>query len=191
MTWDLDEFLDGYERPTALVPVCKRAGLLARHRELEAEVLAQRGESLGGASAELLAELEAVEREIEESVRVFRLSALSHQEWADLMAQHPPTPEQRKEGHGANPDTFGPAALAACAVEPAVTVEQAQRLQQTLPPGEWETLMLELRTLNQGKVNPPKSLLLSAARRMNGASSGQQHDTESLAAGSSADVGEP
>lgn len=192
MSFDVDEFLDIYERPRKLVPICPRAGLLVEFSELEAEILqAQTRDSLGGPPSELMERLKAIEDEIEQSVRVFTLEARTTREWSDLLAAHPPTKDQAKDGHIANPDTFGPAALAACAVDPVVTVEQAVRMRETLPPSEWEALTGALSALHRERVTSPKSLLLSVVRRMSDASSTMPLSAGSLAASfSDADGGQ-
>ena len=160
---DLDAFLDGYELPVEEVPICGRAGLVADHARAEAAVLAARADAgLGGETQELLDNLAAIEAEIEASVIVFRVTAVSQRRWADLLAAHPPTSDGRKKGMPYNPESFDPAALVACAVEPAVTSEQAARLRDTLPTVEWARLMLAVLTVNQEATAPPKSLLLSA-----------------------------
>lgn len=161
---DLDAFLDGYELPVEEVPICGRAGLVADHAAAEAAVLAaQAGAGLGGAvPRELLDRIAELEAEIEESVLVFRVQALSQRAWADLLAGHPPTDDDRKKGLRYHPGTFDPAALAQCAVEPSVTIAQAGRLRDTLPPSEWARLMVAVLTVNNEATSPPKSLLLSA-----------------------------
>ncbi len=45
-----------------------------------------------------------------------------------LVAKHPPKAEQRVEGASFNIDTFAPALIAACCVEPELTMEQAKQL---------------------------------------------------------------
>lgn len=163
---DLDAFLDGYELPVEEVPICGRAGLVADHAAAEAAVLAaQAGAGLGGAvPQELLDRIAELEAEIEASVMVFRVQAVTQRAWADLLAGHPPCDEDRKKGLRYHPETFDPAALAECSVEPAVSFAQAQRLRDTLPPSEWARLMVAVLTVNNEATSPPKSLLLSALR---------------------------
>lgn len=186
MTFDVDEFLDDYTLPSEQVPVCAKAGLLAEHARIEAQILDIRSRSgLAGPPAELVAKLEQLEADIEESVKVFTLTARTYQDWADLMAAHPPTKEQKAKGHASNPDTFEPSALAACATEPPVTVEQAARMRQTLPPSEWHALMEAVARLHQEQVTAPKSLLLSVVHQASAASSAMSLLEDSLAAPSS------
>lgn len=186
MTFDVDEFLNDYTPPSEQVPVCAKAGLLAEHARLEAEILDVRSRGgLAGPPSELVAQLETVEADIEASVRVFTLTACTYQQWADLMAQHPPSKDQRSKGHISNPDTFEPAALVACATDPAVTLEQAQRMRQTLPPSEWQALMAAVARLHQEQTTAPKSLLLSVVRQASAGFSATSPTEGSLAAPSS------
>jgi hypothetical protein len=57
------------------------------------------------------------------------LTAIGAQDYDALMAEHPPTKKQKEdEGAAFNPDTFGPALIAAVITEPKLTVEQAHDL---------------------------------------------------------------
>jgi len=57
-----------------------------------------------------------------------KLKALGSKSYDDLLGQHPPTPEQKREGQTYNADTFAPALIAACAVEPALTPTEAKQI---------------------------------------------------------------
>jgi hypothetical protein len=184
VTFDVDEFLDDYEAPVEQVAVCGKAGLLAEHARLESEIVGHRS-GLGGPPSDLVERLAEVEAELERSVKVFTLEALTYQEWSDLMAAHPPSKDQRSQGHGSNPATFEPAALAACASDPPLTVEQAERMRATLPPSEWAALMGAVARLHQERTSAPKSLLLSVVRRMSEGSSTMPQVEGSLGASSS------
>jgi hypothetical protein len=45
-----------------------------------------------------------------------------------LVAKHPPKPEQRAEGSSFDMDTFAPALISACSVEPEMSVEEAKEI---------------------------------------------------------------
>lgn len=53
------------------------------------------------------------------------LVSLSATAYDKLLAEHPPTKDQKSEGHTYNPDTFAPALIAEVVVDPKLTVEQA------------------------------------------------------------------
>lgn len=191
MASSVDDFLDGYQAPVEEVPVCGRPGLISDHALLEAQVarLTVHG-TLGGPPKELLDQLAAVEAEIEASVTVFRLQAIANRPWADLLAAHPPTTEERAMGYGVHPETFEPAALAACAIDPKVSVAQAERMADTLPRSEWAALTEAVRRLHEDRSTAPKSPLLSVLRPTNADSSATPLDEGSLAEPSSGDSGE-
>lgn len=58
----------------------------------------------------------------QEHTMLFR--AVGAKEWDRLISKNPPTTEQKADGQAFNPDTFGPALLAASSVDPDLTVKQ-------------------------------------------------------------------
>lgn len=54
--------------------------------------------------------------------------AIGMAEYDKLVSKHPPTSEQRADGNSFNMDTFAPALIAACAVEPEMTVADAKEI---------------------------------------------------------------
>lgn len=191
MTVSIDDFLDGYELPVQEVAVVQRAGLIAEHARIEAEIAGHHSTgSLGGPPSELLDRLRDLEAEIERSALVVRLRALGTRQWSDLLAEHPPKKDQAQLGAQWNPETWEPAAVAACAVEPTITDEQATRMRDAIPPGEWRALVLAVLELHGERVVPPKSLLLSALALASGDSSTTPPIVESPEGGSLAGDGE-
>jgi hypothetical protein len=57
-----------------------------------------------------------------------------------------------------NPDTFPVAAIAACASDPVLTEEQAQRIHDTVRLGDWERIWATVRSLNTDQAAAPKSV---------------------------------
>ena len=76
------------------------------------------------------------------------LVAISSDEYDALLAEHPPTPDQKKDGNSYNPDTFAPALISAVLAEPKLTVEQATAIWKS---PTWNRG--ELRDLFMGCVN--------------------------------------
>jgi multidrug efflux pump subunit AcrA (membrane-fusion protein) len=70
------------------------------------------------------AEVERLEAAVDAATVVFRFTGLPRNDWEELMEAHPATPAQVEQATKAgmffgldfNPDTFQPAAVAACAV---------------------------------------------------------------------------
>jgi hypothetical protein len=54
--------------------------------------------------------------------------AIGAQEYDKLVSKHPPKPEQRIEGAAFNIDTFAPALIARCAVEPEMSEKDAKEI---------------------------------------------------------------
>lgn len=59
---------------------------------------------------------------------VVNLRAIGAKDYDDLIAKHPPTAEQKKEGGSYNVDTFAPALIAACSHEPKLTPNEAAEI---------------------------------------------------------------
>jgi len=57
-----------------------------------------------------------------------KYQAIGMRAYDKLVAKHPPKAEQRAEGSSFDIDTFAPALIAACSVEPDITVAQAKQI---------------------------------------------------------------
>jgi len=64
----------------------------------------------------------------EDDAVTLKLRAINTVVYDKLIAEHPPTKEQKAEGSHYNLDTFGPVLLATCTLEPAMTAEDAVAL---------------------------------------------------------------
>lgn len=76
----------------------------------------------------LAKQVSGLRKKIRESETEFRFRALGDREWSDLLAAHP-SPDADKMW---DPETFGPALIAACAVDPVMTAEQVKELFEVL-----------------------------------------------------------
>jgi hypothetical protein len=96
--------------------------------------------------------------------QTFELCSIGNRGWRDLVAGHPPTPEQRRDGLDHNPDTFQHAALAASIISPpGATSEMIAVLEDRLSGGRWAKLWQACLQVNRGG-DRPKSLTASAVR---------------------------
>ena len=88
-----------------------------------------------------------------------KIKALSGPAYDKLLAAHPPTKEQKADGGAYDPETFGPALLAASFVEPELTEEQALELwkSDSWSRGEISTLFFSCVELNVIGFDVPKS----------------------------------
>ena len=175
MTWTVDDFLGEYEAPTTEVEVCPRPELVIRHQELERR-LVEAGQSSSSSladsgSKDLARELQELEQEMSETARKFRFRALSRRRWRSLLAAHPPLKQHKLDNFDYHPETFPVAAIAACAIEPVMTPEDAGKLEDLLPLGQFQKLWGAVLDVNLGVSDAPKSMLATAILRMNGASS--------------------
>jgi hypothetical protein len=131
---DIADILAQAENPeyvrVATARVLIRQDLLARHEELDAELqaaIASDGmHNRTPRAPALAAELEALEAEVEAAKVEFRFRSIGKRAWADLLAAHPPTREQKKADPRVdhNPDTFPAAAIAASCVDPVLTLDK-------------------------------------------------------------------
>lgn len=84
---------------------------------------------------------------------VLRYRALGGKAYDRLVEEHPPTQKQREQGAIYNVDTFAPALIARCCIDPVLSVEQAQELydSEEWSAGETGGLFIEaLRICNAG-----------------------------------------
>lgn len=184
----LDEILAQAENPlyvrTQTAKVLLRQDLVARHRELEAELAAaiardhttndlDRAPVIAQQIADLQDEMEAAKVE-------FRFRNVGKKAWADLLAAHPPTKEQladelaRSKANGVkprlldhNPATFPIAALAASCEAPVMDEAAVLRLEAALTDTQFTALWVACIDANIGG-DVPKSLAAGQILRANG-----------------------
>ena len=156
--------------------VLLRHDLSELHAEKDAELQAMLGrhgdEISHPAVVALKDEVLALEAEIDESMVSFRFRALSARDWRVLMAGHPPTKAQKttNEQVAFNGDTFWPAAIAACLVDPALSLDEVAELESTLlTSDQWESLVATCLTVNRAG-DPGKSWAAGLIHRTSGAS---------------------
>lgn len=161
---------------TVEVQVCARGDLVDRHIQLvqelrDAERNLERTASVASDPEvqRISAEIRAVEEEQESSTVTFVLQSVTRRVWADLLAAHPPRPQDKGLDH--NPETFPQAVVAACSKTPTMTPEQANELSDVVPVAEWTKLWLAAVGLNVTPTPHPKLRAATEIARVNGASS--------------------
>lgn len=188
MPVSIDDFLGGFRAPQVVVSLTQRADLVAEHQTLTRQLdQAVRDDLAGGGhtAAEIRGRLADLEEQIAASSIEVTLRALGSQEYQRLLADHPPTPDARKAGIGFNLETFPAALIAACAVDPEISVEQAAQLCDRLSDGQFTKLWNAALLVNVGDDTAPKSVLRSATADRSATSSTTAAAEESLAASSS------
>lgn len=169
MTKTVDDLIATAQPRTEKVQVCARGDLVDRHAELVAELgvavddpsARSLGEGLTPEVERIHDEIQQVEAEMEEATVTFALRAIGSLAWQNLLRAHLPRPG-RDHRLMFNLATFPPAAVAACAVDPPVTVEQAQQMYGTdeepgvLHSAEWDKLWSAAYVLNETATPHPK-----------------------------------
>ena len=177
MTFDIDEIISKAAPRTREVRVCLDPGLVTAHEQAALDLqqaMADDDGLVGSDAVRAAAErVEQVERQIDDATHTFVLRSVSRREWADLLAKHPPSAEQRRAGHDADPDRFPVAAVAACLMEPSLSEVQVRKLAESdaMTFGEWQKLWLAALSLNLPPVPAPKLGAATELLRLNGPSS--------------------
>jgi hypothetical protein len=169
VTLSVDDLIATAQPRTITVRVCARGDLVDLHAELT-EQLRQAldddharsiGDAVGDEAARIADEIARVEAEQEEHTVEFRLRSIGSLAWANLLRSH--TPRPGIDHHlRFNLATFPPAAVAACVVEPAMSVDQACRLYGSddepgvLHSAEWDKLFGAAFSLNETETPRPK-----------------------------------
>lgn len=179
----LSRLRDPEYRPVQSVPLfIAPHQLLELHEELQREYAKASSDNIGMDSdaPDIGAKLAELEDELERDYQVvFKVGALPRRRWTDLLAAHPPTPQQRKAEQRLdfNPETFPAAAIQACLIEPALTAEQVDELENGNERGEggltdaqFNLLFNAVVSVNQSGLSAPKSVAAAAIRRMNAGS---------------------
>lgn len=83
-------------------------------------------------------------------------------DWLGLRTQHPPRDGVPADAGAFNSETFGPAAIRLCLVDPEPTDATMAYLDEVLSTGEWERLTMAVWALNEGARQAPKSRLASS-----------------------------
>lgn len=165
MTSSIGEFLGAYKAPRLTCRITARADLLSEvtRTAAEYESLKVNSESLnGGPDARRLTErMEELTAQIRDSEMEFVFEALSKGEYDRLMSTCPPLPSQAKDGFGYNPDTFPEVLIAACAVTPEITVDEARALTDTLTESQFKKLWQTSLAVNIGDDAAPKFVMPS------------------------------
>lgn len=165
----MEEILGQIRLPEDVYKLCLRPDLRVEWEKAEAELEAARRDDAGSlagvgtATKAAARRVQQIEAEMEEHTLSITLRALTHKQWTDLVAAHPPR-EDSDEGIW-NGQTFSRALLAACAAEPDVSEEQAAALVDRLTLGQWNNLQEVLFNLNSQAVDVPKSRSASETLR--------------------------
>lgn len=139
------------------VQLCLDGQLTAEADRLQAQLDAMRPRLATGSLADVDPRV-AIERELEEvhalmrdNLTTFRFRALGRKAWSDIKAKHPP----RDDNELWNPDTFAPALVAACAIEPEMALEDAEALFEVINASQVGDLWAAAYGANVGETKVP------------------------------------
>lgn len=153
---DLTEILAAATLREESVELCVDGALNAQFEELQRELtdaLAKAPTSLadGGAAAGIEAQMAKVRSDMAERTFAFRFRALGAKAWSDLRAAHP---GRDGKGEAWNLETFPPALIAACCVDPQLDAAGVERLFEVLNQGQRDLLFQAAWDANQGSDVP-------------------------------------
>ncbi|MEV0382423.1 hypothetical protein [Nonomuraea sp. NPDC050643] len=166
----IDDLLGRIRLPERTWNLCTRADLQGEWEQAEQQLAraeVQSRDSLAGNSSEvrqIASHIQDLEAEMAEHTVPLKLRAVTHKAWSDLLAKHPPREGNADDG-AFNSLTFGVGLLASCAVDPAMSEDQAGKLVDSLSHGQWNDLFTTLWGLNRTGADVPKSRKASEALR--------------------------
>lgn len=171
-----EDIIRGGSLPTASVAVCMHADLTAEHEDLDRRLKdalnAPRDSLAAGSNATALSEqIRQLEERMREHTVTFVFRALPRPQWKKLIADHPPrqTPDgqvdERDKYIGVNTETFFPAMIRACCVDPVLGDDVWQLLfDEKLTDRQFDGLSNAAWDLNRREVDVPFSLAASRIR---------------------------
>lgn len=192
MALDIDEVIAGARLPERTLSLCLRGDLQAEWEDLDRKFQAAQE----NASDETLAgnpevrgiadRMEAIAAEMRAHEVVFLFRGLSKKAYSDLLAKHR-APEDETEGvvDGLYWATYTTALIATCAVDPKMTVAQAEKLSDAVTDRQWDDMFTTALAVNRSQVSVPFSLSASAIRASTAPNSKQPEPGASQEAGSS------
>lgn len=172
---NLDDITDEVTPDERTVQLCTRGDLTTRIEHLQREISKARTDSdtlgLPETVRELATEIEALTTQAQDFTHGFTVAGVSSTKWRTMLAENPPSREQRSQGLDHDPDKFPVAAVAASLVkidgeEVTQTIAQVERFADKLSAGQWIRLwntVLDVNVRAGGEV--PKSAVATAILR--------------------------
>lgn len=186
----VDDYRKQLTRRRASARVLLDQSIIAAHAEADARLQAALGADEGGLAepeeiTALRGAVEAVEAAIAAAEIEFVFEGIGRRAWLALVAEHPPTDDERRDGYDFHPETFQRAAIVASVVSPDdVDADVVLFLANELDLAEWGKLWTACLEANLGVAVRPKSVAASVLRRTSDRSSNTAPPEGSLAASS-------
>lgn len=174
---DIDDVLGAYRPQSRSVRVIVDGSVLAELDRLEDELKdaqqVDRRENRPPEAPGIARRIEELRAAAHASAVEFTFQAVGRRQWSDLLAQHPPTPEQLAEARAAdqsppefNPETFPAAAVAASCTSPeGMTADKAQRIFDGWAIAQTGAIWSACLAANIGSVDIPFTSAASAVLR--------------------------
>lgn len=151
------EFLGAYKAPRISTRITTRADLLAKVERIASQIESlPRNDSLNSDRSRLMGELDTAVSMVRASEFDFEFQAMPSGEYDRLIASCPPSPKQAEQGLQWNPDRFPYEVIARCAINPTVTVAEAEELCETLSDSQFRKLWQTAAAVNVGDDAAPK-----------------------------------
>ncbi|NXY93500.1 hypothetical protein HYE82_03565 [Streptomyces sp. BR123] len=157
---DISEILKNARRRQKSVFLCLAGDKVAELERLEKELAGLGDAWAPGSLAEtdprkkLAEKVAAARAAVQASETEFRFEALGDRDWSDLIAAHP----AKEKGQAFDPETFAPALIATCAVDPVMSVDQVRELFDVLNHAQRDTLWQGAFDVNTEATGIPFSL---------------------------------
>jgi hypothetical protein len=159
----IDDIIDDAKLPEDSLTICVRGDLVARYRELEAQLThaPRQRVSLGDdapAAVTIAEQMSELQEEMRRHEHTFTVRALGSEEWPDLRAKMPKKRDGDSESeHVRRLNAYRAKLLEACCVDPVVTVEKALVLFGRLAYGDVVALGDLAFNVNEGRTRVPFS----------------------------------
>jgi hypothetical protein len=179
----IDDIISSARLPEKTITMCLRGDLQAQWEDLERQFQAtqeQDGDTVGGDphARDLADRMQAISDEMRHHQVTFLFRGLSHRAYSDLLAANKAAEGQEKAVDGLDWETFPTALIAACAVDPAMSVDQVEKLSEVLTNRQWDDLFSAAFACNRNKVDVPFSYSASAIRAASAPKSKQPEPTQ-------------
>lgn len=155
---DAEDIIAAAELPRATATLCLRSGLVAQWEKLHAEwrTAPDTRASLGAVSpkADLAAQMRALSDEMTKFQVTFVFEALPPEQYSALILKHPPVGDDKHTMRW-NQETFYPALIEACLVDPVMNGDQIARLLPRLSTAQFLKLGNTAYLANEGPADIP------------------------------------
>lgn len=169
----LSDALKNAKRPQRTVPVCLRGDLIGEIEQLNVELVQHRSRAQStlasqGDDRKIAERIAALQEEMRGATVDFHLQGLSRPEWNQLVADHPPTEDQRAEGYVYDVDVLPENLVRRCLIDPVPTDDEWANVLAKITSGQFEGLVEVAMALSRTKVvdvpfSPAASAILQSS----------------------------